>query len=136
MALVIVLNAEQLSRLASIAKATLPNESCAFLLGRSEQHDESVVVEVMPMRNSEQSPYSFSISPEELLQAYELAEQKALQVVGIFHSHPGDPSPSSTDKKFMEINPVVWVIYSTTQRRFKAYLGDGRVQEVDIRIRG
>ena len=36
-----------------------------------------------------------------------------IEVIGIFHSHPNsDAFPSKTDKKFMQSNPVVWIIYS------------------------
>ena len=42
-----------------------------------------------------------------------MAEEKGLDVVGIFHSHPKSlPSPSNTDIKFMKGNPIPWIIYS------------------------
>ena len=125
----IFLTAGQIDQLASIAKRSLPNESCAFLLGKDER-----VVEILPMRNSDESTISFSIEPQEVLRAYDLAESKKLQVIGIFHSHPAKPEPSSTDRKFMEINPVVWLIYSTTEHRFKAYVYDSDVSEVAVKI--
>jgi [CysO sulfur-carrier protein]-S-L-cysteine hydrolase len=127
----IALTAAQLAQLASLAKTSLPSESCAFLLGKGDR-----VVEVLPMRNADESAVTFSIEPSELLQAYDLAESKKLQVIGIFHSHPAKPAPSSTDKKFMEINPVVWLIYSTTEGQFKAYLYDDTVKEVAVKIKG
>ncbi len=111
----ITLTAGQVERLASIAKGALPNESCAFLLGKDGR-----VTEILPMRNVDESQVSFSIEPQEVLYAYDFAESKKLQVVGIFHSHPARPAPSGTDREFMEINPVVWLIYSTTEHRFKA----------------
>lgn len=127
----ISLAAVQLKQLAGIAKDALPNESCAFLLGRNDR-----VVEILPMQNADESAVTFSIEPEELLRAYDLAESKKLQVIGIFHSHPAKPTPSGTDRKFMEINPVVWLIYSTTEQRFKAYVYDSDVREVAIKITG
>ena len=60
------------------------------------------------------------------------AEEKRLQVAGIFHSHPAGPAPSLTDAKFMEINPVVWVIYSTTQNQFAAWVLADRMRQVRI----
>ena len=131
MAAAIELSSSQLSMLSSIARSALPNESCAFLLGESS---ESKVVEILPMTNADSSPYSFSIDPAELLEAYETAEKKGLHVTAIFHSHPGKPSPSVTDLKFMELNPVVWVIYSTTEERFGAFLNEGGVRNVDLVI--
>ncbi len=78
---------------------------------------------------------SFTIPPEELLQVYRLAESKNLEVMGIFHSHPSTPAPSRTDEKYMEINPVVWLIYSTTQHRFGAWVFDDRVREVEMVVK-
>lgn len=127
----ISLTARQVGQLTSLAKSALPNESCAFLLGKNDK-----VTEILPMRNSDESQISFSIEPQEVLRAYDLAESKELQVVGIFHSHPARPAPSSTDRKFMEINPVVWLIYSTTEQRFKAYIYDSDVSEVAVIITG
>lgn len=121
----------QIEQLASLAKSSLPNESCAFLLGKNDK-----VVEILPMRNADESAVTFSIEPQELLRAYDLAENKKLQVIGIFHSHPAKPAPSGTDRKFMEINPVVWLIYSTTEHKFKAYVYDSDVREVAVKITG
>ena len=125
----ISLTAGQIEQLANIAKGALPNESCAFLLGKDDR-----VSEILTMRNADESKISFSIEPQELLRAYDLAESKKLQVIGIFHSHPARPVPSGTDRKFMEINPVVWLIYSTTEHNFKAYVYENDVVEVAVKI--
>lgn len=128
----IVLTNAQLIQLASIAKSALPNESCAFLLGDG---NELEVTEVMPMNNSDKSAFSFTIAPDDVWSAYRNAEGKGLQVIGIFHSHPGKPFPSSTDRKFMELNPVVWLIYSTTENRFEAHLLGDTLENVQIKFR-
>ena len=129
---VIRLTSTQLHPLAMLAKQSLPNESCAFLLGKGD--DEVTVADILPMRNADDSMVSFSIEPKEILQAYDLAEKKKLQIVGIYHSHPARPSPSSTDIKFMEINPVTWLIYSTRDERFKAFVYDDSLREVEVKI--
>ena len=131
MTLKIVLTPEQITRLSRFANEALPNESCAFLIGSSI---ESTVAEILFMKNVDSSPYSFNIEPSELLDAYDKAEKKDLDVIGIFHSHPGKPSPSTTDMKYMEINPVIWLIYSTTEDRFGAYLSERSVIECDVII--
>jgi proteasome lid subunit RPN8/RPN11 len=125
----ISLAAGQIEQLTSLAIGSLPNESCAFLLGKNDS-----VVEILPMQNADESAMSFSIEPQEVLRAYDLAESKKLRVIGIFHSHPAGPAPSSTDRKFMEINPVVWLIYSTTEEEFKAFVYDSDVNEVAVKI--
>src|SRR5919107_5602605 len=127
----ISLTTAQIRELVRIAKDTLPNESCAFLLG-----DNDTIVKILPMRNIDESPVTFSIEPAELLNAYNLAETKGMQVVAIFHSHPAKPSPSLTDRKFMQINPVIWLIYSTTESQLKAFVydDDDTVKEIAIAI--
>jgi proteasome lid subunit RPN8/RPN11 len=129
---IIVLSNEQLEMLAHLAKDSLPNESCAFLLGRGET--EVIVNEILQLKNADQSMISFSIEPLELLHAYQLAEKKKLQIVGIFHSHPSKPVPSIIDRKFMEINPVVWLIYSTIINQFRAYIYYDQVREVALKV--
>ena len=127
------LTANQISQLESIAKQALPNESCAFLLGRAAG-DWSNVIEIMPMTNADSTPFSFSIAPAELLRAYEEAERRNLQVIGIFHSHPAPASPSATDTKYMALNPVAWLIYSTTEQNFGAFINDGGVRRLQISV--
>ncbi len=126
----ITLTARQLAELEDLAKQSLPNESCALLLGK-----ESSVLEVLPIANAGLSEVSFTIPSEELLMAYHLAESKEMDVVGIFHSHPSSPAPSSTDEKYMEINPVVWLIYSTTQNRFGAWVFEDKVRQAEMVVR-
>jgi proteasome lid subunit RPN8/RPN11 len=92
------------------------------------------VFEILMMRNADESEVSFSIEPPEVLRAYDLAESKRLQVIGIFHSHPTKPTPSIADRKFMEINPVIWLIYSSTEQKFSAYVYDSDVKEVAVQI--
>jgi proteasome lid subunit RPN8/RPN11 len=105
-----------------------PNESCALLYGNDE-----TVSEVFLTKNIEESPVNFTISNEQLIEGYKIAEEKKLQVIGIFHSHPNSEAyPSSTDKKFMHSNPVVWIIYSGVNKNFKAYVLESDVVEISI----
>ena len=56
-------------------------------------------------------------------------------MVGIFHSHPNsDAIPSNTDKKFMQNNPVPWIIFSGVSNDLKAYLLDSTIIEIQIKI--
>ena len=105
-----------------------PNESCAILFGK-----ENIVLEIFLTKNIEESPVNFTISNEQLLEGYKLAEEKKIDVIGIFHSHPNSEAyPSNTDKKFMQSNPVVWIIYSGVTRDFKAYFLDSGIIEIPI----
>ena len=109
-----------------------PNESCALLFGKKE-NDKLIVRDVFLAENVEESPVNFTISNEQLILGYKEAEEKGLEVIGIFHSHPSsEPYPSATDKKFMEINPVAWVIFSDITKSFKAYMFESKVIEIPI----
>jgi len=119
----------QIDELVGVAKDALPNESCAILLGRKGR-----ILQILPMRNADESPLTFSIDPAELIHVYNFAESKQLEFIAIFHSHPSRPSPSGTDRKFMEINPVIWIIYSTIEGNMKAFVYEEDVKEIGINI--
>ena len=100
----------------------------AILFGRNEQ-----VSEVFLTENIEESAVNFTISNEQLIEGYKLAEEKQVDVIGIFHSHPNSEAyPSNTDKKFMQSNPVAWIIYSGVTKDFKAYLLESDIIEIPI----
>ena len=83
--------------------------------------------------NIEASPVNFTISNKQLIEGYKIAEEKELEVVGIFHSHPNsDAFPSNTYEKFMQSNPVVWIIYSGINKNFKAFLLESNIIEIQI----
>ncbi len=129
-----ILTQLQLEGLASLARNSLPNESCALLLGNNTNENEIKVIDTLSMKNSDASPTTFRIDSQELINGYLTAENMNLNVVGIFHSHPAPPIPSSTDKIFMEINPVVWLIYSTLTNESRAYIFDQKVREIRLRV--
>ena len=105
-----------------------PNESCAILFGKDD-----TVSDVFLTKNIEESPVNFTISNEQLIEGYKIAEEKKVDVIGIFHSHPNSEAyPSNTDKKFMQSNPVAWVIYSGANKDFKAYLLESEIKEIPI----
>jgi len=129
-----ILTQLQLEGLASLARNSLPNESCALLLGYNTNENEIKVIDTLSMKNSDASPTTFRIDSQELINAYLTAENMNLNIVGIFHSHPAPPIPSSTDKIFMEINPVVWLIYSTLTNESRAYIFEQKVREIRLRV--
>ena len=105
-----------------------PNESCAILFGKKNQVSDLFLTE-----NIEKSPVNFTISNKQLIEGYKIAEEKKVDVIGIFHSHPNsDAFPSDTDKKFMQSNPVVWIIYSGINKNFKAFLLESDIREIPI----
>ena len=129
----IVLAQKEKDKLVTHAMGEQPNESCAMLFGK-KVGDNWDVKEVFLTQNNDDSQTNFTISPEELLKGYQIAEKNQLEVVGIFHSHPNsDAIPSNTDKKFMQNNPVPWIIFSTVNNDLRAYLLDSDVVEIPIK---
>ncbi len=110
-----------------------PYEACAILLGNK---DEKIweATEIFLTENIEKSEINFTVSNEQLLEGYKMAEEKGLDVVGIFHSHPKSlPSPSNTDMKFMKGNPIPWIIYSGLTKEMNAYLLDSEIIQIPIK---
>jgi proteasome lid subunit RPN8/RPN11 len=130
----ILISKKHIDILSDHAKQTSPNESCAILLGKFE-NESFKVKDIFLTRNMENSPVNFTISNDELIRGYQEAEKRELDVVGIFHSHPDSEAyPSLTDQKFMEINPVPWIIFSNNTGQFKAYIFERKVESIEISI--
>ena len=124
----IILSQSDKKTLSKYSENQEPNESCALLFGKDSQVSDLFLTE-----NIEKSPVNFTISNKQLIEGYKIAEEKRVDVIGIFHSHPNsDAFPSDTDKKFMHSNPVVWIIYSGINKNFKAFLLESNIIEIPI----
>ncbi len=130
----LVLSKNHVDILKKHAKKSEPNESCAILFGRNGLEHFSIH-EVFLTENVEHSPVNFTISNEELIKAYAESEKKRLDVIAIFHSHPDSAAyPSSTDRKYMEINPIPWVIYSNIDDEFCAYILESTLVPINVTV--
>jgi proteasome lid subunit RPN8/RPN11 len=129
---------QHLLELERIAKQCYPTEACALLEGTfgiingKSDEEQANVHAVIRMRNADNSIYSFSIDSNELINAYKEISSRNMEVVGIFHSHSSKAYPSSTDRKYMELNPLVWLIYSTLSSSFAAYILDDKVVQIKV----
>lgn len=130
----LILTERQQQILTNHAESEKPNESCGILFG-SENKEEIKVKEIFLTKNIEQSPVNFTISAEQRLEADKMEKELQLKIIGIFHSHPASIAyPSNTDKKFMELNPEIWLIFSGISKKFKAYVLETDISEVPIEI--
>ncbi|ASJ07545.1 M67 family metallopeptidase [Thermococcus pacificus] len=108
-------------------------EVCGFLFGRREE-ETFKVEEVRFITNRLNSPTEFEMDPLEMVEAIDEAEEKGLEVVGIFHSHPKcPPRPSGKDLRGMELWPVAWLIVDGKGNYGAYVLKDGRVEEVSVK---
>jgi len=119
-----------------------PFEACAILLGK-RQNDEFVIEEIVPAQNKDSSITRFTIENDRLYEIYKMANEKNLSVIGIFHSHPSDPNPSSTDKLYMKVNPIPWIIKSTVTNEVRCFIygdqangNETQINEIQIKIMG
>ncbi len=130
----IIVTESQKQILSNHADNEKPNESCAILFG-TENEGKIRVEKVFLTKNIEQSPVNFTISAEQRLEADKMERESKLKIIGVFHSHPDSKAyPSNTDKKFMELNPEVWVIFSGISKDFKAYVLESEILEIPIEI--
>ena len=136
----IIIKQVHVTFLNQFVRANHPFEACAILLGVREK-DEFVVEEIVPAQNKDSSIIRFTIDNDMLFEIYKDADEKNLSVIGIFHSHPSGPYPSSTDKNYMKINPVPWVIKSTVTNEMRCFIledqyngNEAMIKEIEIRI--
>jgi len=77
-----------------------PDEACGLLLGRAARGRVEVVAS-HAARNAAPAPRSvrYTLDPDDQLAAHEAARARDLEVVGVWHSHPGRPAqPSAEDR--------------------------------------
>jgi len=109
-----------------------PNESCAILYGEKIE-EKNIVKEIWLTENIDSSPTEFTLSAEQTWEMDQKRKELDLEIIGIFHSHPkGEAYPSNTDKKFMENNPFVWIIYSGINKNFRAFILESGIVEISI----
>ena len=105
---------EQTSQLLAHAETQLPQEAVALLFGTfSDDHTLVQHIELLP-NDSTNNQTSFSVDPEIQYKLLMAADERGETMVGIFHTHPAPPRPSSSDIKNMKLNPVVWLVASKT----------------------
>lgn len=94
------------------AKREWPLECCGILGGRDQ-----TVSAIFQLKNIEESPVKYSISPKEQLKAFEEMEKQKIEMLAIYHSHPRtSPYPSRTDIELAYYPEVITVIISLKDR--------------------
>jgi [CysO sulfur-carrier protein]-S-L-cysteine hydrolase len=91
------------------ARDEAPRECCGFLIGRGCR-----VREAVRMRNVAPAPATrYEIDPGEHIGVLRRLRGSGLEVVGVYHSHPGSPAaPSPADEAGAHYPEFVWVIVS------------------------
>jgi proteasome lid subunit RPN8/RPN11 len=88
-------------------KAKEPEEACGIVAG--EGNTSRLVI---PVTNTLHNPYRFRMEPKEQLDAFLLAEEKGLDILAIYHSHPqGIYKPSATDYDELTFPGIIYLIW-------------------------
>lgn len=86
-----------------------PEEACGIVIGEGATSRL-----VIPITNILHSHTKFRMEPQEELNAFYLAEQKGMDVLAIYHSHPhGSGKPSPTDFSELSFPGVIYLIWFT-----------------------
>jgi proteasome lid subunit RPN8/RPN11 len=107
-----------------------PLETCGLLAGKNDR-----VENVIPVRNQAQSPVRFVMDPYAQLQALEWIESQALDLVGIFHSHPAGPETASATDIAEAAYEVAHIIWSRPNGEWKArgfWIENGQCTEIAL----
>jgi proteasome lid subunit RPN8/RPN11 len=94
-------------------EAAYPKEGAGLLLGhvRAGEHEIEAVLTLPNRFAAEEQHHRFLLSAEDMLAGELEAEQRGLEVIGVFHSHPDHPAePSTYDRE----HAWPWFLYTIT----------------------
>lgn len=138
----LVISRDGLKRMVDHCLAGYPDEACGVLGGRDGR-----VGKVYCMTNARPGPVSYEMDPEEQFRVLNDLRQEGLDLIGIFHSHPGGrayPSAIDVEKAYWpgtslpNYPEAVYVIVSLRERQAPDVRGfsivDGTVAEVPVLV--
>lgn len=101
---------------------TYPRECCGVLLGEIAGEERVVKAVVRCGNTRDDSPHNrYHIAPAELVRVQRQARDRALDIVGFYHSHPDHPARwSATDLAEAHWLGCSYVITSVENRRAQA----------------
>ncbi|KCZ71755.1 putative metal-dependent protease of the PAD1/JAB1 superfamily [Candidatus Methanoperedens nitroreducens] len=111
-------------------EANKPYEACGVLIGII--NDSTAHVEkALPVTNVRRTRTSFELDPKEHYDAWNDAEKKGKEIIGIYHTHPVSSAvPSLWDRETMENVTSVWLIAGADGMR--AYIWDNGIKAIKI----
>ena len=112
-----------------------PEEACGLLAGLGRE-----VLEVVQITNELHSRYRFRMEPGEQIRALQSFEERGLELIAIYHSHPHGPErPSATDvaeAAYPEAVNLIWSGQGGEWRCQGFLIRDGQVQGVKLTLTG
>jgi proteasome lid subunit RPN8/RPN11 len=101
------------------ATATFPDECCGFLFGHAKGSDKKVTAATI-VNNAKEGDKRrrFEIGPKDYLHAERFAEENALQLLGVYHSHPNHPAIPSEHDRVAALPNFSYIIISVMDKEF------------------
>jgi proteasome lid subunit RPN8/RPN11 len=128
----LVINEELWEAMHQDVRQRTPQEACGLVAGKQGRARM-----VIPITNSLQSPVRYHMDPQEQLAAFNLLDEKELDVLAIYHSHPSGPAgPSATDiaeAYYPQAIYLIWWRQGEAWRCCGYLIRQGQVREVPLR---
>ncbi|MBS1249626.1 MAG: hypothetical protein MAG431_01206 [Chloroflexi bacterium] len=109
----IIISKKLLHRIHAHGEETYPDEGAGLLLGQNRE-DARTVSDILMLDNIREDSARhnrYMLAPEDMLRAEEIAAERGLDVIGVFHSHPDHPNrPSAYDREWA----LPWFSYLIT----------------------
>jgi proteasome lid subunit RPN8/RPN11 len=117
---------DQAGKLVACVNAAFPREAAGLLL-RQESRKGIVLLSVVPLSPTENTPFSFRIRDASIDDVEKSLANSGMKVCGCFHSHVFGPArPSKHDCAALKCPGDLWFIHSVRFRRLRLFLWDGR----------
>lgn len=128
------LHADHWTQMQGDVKAKAPEEACGLIAGEGNRSRL-----VIPVTNILHSPVRFRMDPKEQLDAFLMVEEKKLEILAVYHSHPhGIDKPSITDFEEVTFTGIIYLIWymQTEEWQCRGYLMASRndAREVPVII--
>jgi proteasome lid subunit RPN8/RPN11 len=128
----IYLNPNHWAQMEGDVRAKAPEEACGIVVGEGNRSRL-----VIPVTNILHSSTRFRMEPKEQLNAFLFAEEKRLDILAVYHSHPqGINKPSATDFEeltFLGIIYLIWYINDAVWN-CRGYLMNPSMNAVEVPV--
>lgn len=114
-------------------KKEAPIEACGYLAGINNE-----VINYYPMQNIDQSNEHFTLDPQEQFNVMKKVRVKGLEILAVYHTHPGSPARPSVEDIKLAFDPgIMYVIISLLEdknniKAFRIINGQGIEQRLIV----
>ena len=128
----ICLEREHWARMETDVSIKAPEEACGIVIGEGN-HSRLVI----PVTNILHSQSRFRMEPKEQLKAFLLAEEKRMDIIAVYHSHPnGIDKPSTTDLEELTFPGIIYLIWFIQAKKWncRGFLMKPRMVAIEVPV--